>query len=320
ADSIIATGSADLGLWDDAQIAPLQRIVDFLHTQGSAAGIQLAHAGGKASSGVWWRQGIAETDEEKRRYGFEAWSPVAPSAGVTYGSPDQAVRELDHAGMAAICTAFRVATRRALAAGFDIVEIHAAHGYLLHQFLSPLTNRRTDAFGGSREGRMRFPLEVAEAVRAEWPVERPLAVRLSVKECDNDGWQLADSIDLARELKARGVDLIDASSGNGSSSTAFAHYQVPLAEAVRREADIKTVAIGLIVDAAGADSIIATGSADLVALARGALEDPNWPVHARHILGGEDDPYGHWPKQVGHVIRNKDRELRLRDWQPEGSE
>lgn len=306
---------ADLGLWNDAQIAPLKRIADFLHTQGAAAGIQLAHAGGKASSGVWWRQGVPETDDEKRRFGFEAWEPVVPSGDVDYGPAAKTLRELDAVDMAAICADFREATRRALAAGFDLIEIHAAHGYLLHQFLSPLTNHRTDAFGGTREQRMRFPLQVVEAVRAAWPAERPLAVRLSVQQSQADGWQVGDSIVLARELKLRGVDLIDSSSGNGSSSTAFAHYQVPLAAAVRREANIPTVAIGLIVDAVGAESIIAAGDADLVALARGALEDPNWPVHARHLLGGDDDPYTHWPRQVGHVIRNKDRELGLRAWQ-----
>jgi 2,4-dienoyl-CoA reductase-like NADH-dependent reductase (Old Yellow Enzyme family) len=302
---------ADLGLWDDSQIAPMQRITRFLRTQGAASAIQLAHAGGKASSGVWWRQGVAETEAEKIEFGYEQWQPSAPSA-MSYG--DRPVAELDDGGMQAIRDGFRAATRRALAAGFDMVEVHAAHGYLLHQFLSPLTNRRTDRYGGNRDNRMRFPLEIAEIVRAEWPAERPLMVRISARENDPAGWQLPDSIVLARELKERGVDLIDCSSGNGSSNTAFALYQAPLAEAIRRDADIAVMAIGLIVDAEAAEALVAKGGADLVSLARGALEDPNWPVHARHLLGGDDNPYQHWPRQIGFVVRNKDRELGLREF------
>ncbi|WP_375450235.1 NADH:flavin oxidoreductase/NADH oxidase [uncultured Devosia sp.] len=299
---------ADLGLWDDSQIDPLRRITSFLRTQGAASAIQLSHAGGKASSGVWWRQGVAETEAEKIEFGYEQWQPSAPSA-LSYGADDRPVAQLDDSGLQAIRDGFRTATQRALAANFDMVEIHAAHGYLLHQFLSPLTNRRSDGYGGDRPNRMRFPLEIAEIVRQEWPSDRPLMVRISAQERDPAGWQLADSVVLARELKARGVDLIDCSSGNGSSNTAFALYQVPLAETIRREAGIAVMAIGLITDAAAAEAVVADGHADLVALARGALEDPNWPVHARHLLGGDDDAYGHWPRQIGFVIQNKDREL-----------
>ena len=303
----------DLGLWDDGQIAPLRRIADFLHGQGSAAGIQLAHAGRKASTPIWWRGAFNETDEEKALYGFASWTPVAPSAeihatGHGYTTPSA----LDLDGIAALKAAFADATRRSLAAGFDVVEIHGAHGYLISQFLSPIANKRTDAYGGSRDNRMRFGLEVAEAVRAAWPAERPLFMRISATDGSPGGWGVEDSVVLAEQLKTRGVDVIDCSSGgfDGYGIKPAPLYQVPFAKAVR-EAGIATMAVGLITEPAEAEAVLARGDADLIALARTALDDPNWPVHARLVLGGDDDPYAYWPKQAGNRIRDRDRALGL---------
>lgn len=299
----------DLGLWKDEQIAPLKRIVDFLHSQGAAAGIQLAHAGRKASTPVPWRKGFDETDTERAALHFESWTPVAPSAlihaeGKNFTRPEA----LDETGIRHIIDSFVAAAKRADRAGFDTVEIHAAHGYLLNQFLSPLANKRTDRYGGSRENRMRLVLEVTEAVRAVWPAEKPLLVRLSVSDWHPEGWQVEDSIALTRELKARGVDAIDASSGGfeGASIPAAADYQVPFASAIRNEGGLPCMAVGLLGDAHRAEAIIANGEADFIALARGALDDPNWPVHTRHELGVND--YDLWPKPTNRV-RERDRSL-----------
>jgi len=306
---------ADLGLWEDSQIEPLKRITKFLHEQGAMAGIQLAHAGRKGSAKVPFRPSLPESEDELADIGFEQWVPVSPSdiihaenAGFT--KPEA----LDLEGIALVKNAFVAATRRSLAAGFDMVEIHAAHGYLLNQFLSPLANKRTDQYGGSRENRMRLLLEITELVRAAWPEDKPLFVRISASDWHPEGWQVEDSVVLAHELKARGVDVVDCSSGgfDGAKIDPQPLYQVPFAQAVRDGADIATMAVGLITEAEEAEAILTRGEADLVSLARGALEDPNWPVHARHILGGDDDAYGHWPKQIGYAVRAKDRSLKQR--------
>jgi len=306
---------ADLGLWQDAQIEPLRRIVDFLHSQGAKAGIQLAHAGRKAATPVWWRGGFNETEADKLEYGYEDWTPVAPSAiRHTEGNPDFKLPiALDRAGLQRVRDAFVAATRRADEAGFDVVELHGAHGYLINQFLSPLANHRTDAYGGNRENRMRFPLEIVEAVRAAWPAEKPLLIRISASDNHPDGWQVEDSVVFARELKARGVDLIHISSGgfDGAAIKPEPLYQVALAKAVRKGADIPTMAVGLITTAAEAEKVIAEGDADMVALAREALDDPNWAVHAHHLLDNPGD-YALWPRQAGNRVRDKDRALHLR--------
>ena len=305
---------ADLGLWEDGQIAPLAHIVEFLHSQGAAAGIQLAHAGRKAATPVWWRGGFTETEDEKREYAYQTWVPEAPSAIAHSDNPNfQVPTALDEAGIARLVQAFADAAVRADKAGFDLVEIHAAHGYLINQFLSPLANKRTDRYGGSRENRMRFALEVTDAVRAVWPAEKPLFMRISTTDGSPGGWSVEDSVALAHEVKARGVDLIDCSSGGfeGYALKAAPNYQVPLARAVRA-AGIKTIAVGLITEPADAEAVIVEGDADLVALARGALEDPNWPVHAHHVLDGGGDAYDLWPKQARARIRDKDRALGVR--------
>ncbi|HVY51420.1 MAG TPA: NADH:flavin oxidoreductase/NADH oxidase [Devosia sp.] len=305
---------ADLGLWDEAQVAPLAHIVGFLHDQGAAAGIQLAHAGRKASTPVAWRGGFNETEEEKPRVAFQSWTPLAPSPIIHPGDASHYTqpREMTLADIAATVEAFAEAARRADRAGFDIVEIHGAHGYLINQFLSPIANHRTDGYGGSRENRMRFALEVARATRAAWPARKPLFMRISGTDGVEGGWEIDDSVALVRELQAIGVDAIHVSSGGvGSYGLKPAPlYQVPLARTVKEQTGVTTIAVGLINDPNDAEMILETGEADLIALARGALEDPNWPIHAHHALDGAE--YDLWPVQARERIRGKDRVLGIR--------
>ena len=303
----------DLGLWSDDHIARLQHIVEFLHTEGSAAGVQLAHAGRKASTPIAWRNGFDETEAEKPAVAFEAWTPIAPSPIIQPTSaPGYSVpREMTLDDIKANVQAFADAAVRADKAGFDVVEIHAAHGYLINQFLSPIANHRTDAYGGSRENRMRFALEVTEAVRAVWPAHKPLFVRISATDGAEGGWDVPDSVVLAGELKKLGVDAIHVSSSGVAAFglKAAPLYQVPLAKAVR-DAGIATIAVGLINDPNDAEMILETHEADLVAFARGALEDPNWAIHAHHVLDGAE--YSLWPKQARERIRAKDKVLGIR--------
>ena len=298
-----------LGLWEDAQIAPLKRITEFLHKNGAAAGIQLAHAGRKASSPLPWRGSFNETDAEKAELGFESWTPVAPSAERQSPSSPMPLA-LDLAGMALVREQWVAAAKRAEAAGFDMIELHAAHGYLLNQFLSPIANKREDAYGGSLENRMRFPLEVARAVRAAWPVDKPAFVRISVTDWIEGGVTVEDSITYAKELKAIGYDVVHCTSSGfaGAQIPVGPLYQVPLSEAVRKGASVPTAAVGLITKPAEAEQILERGQTDLIALARQALDDPNWPLHAmRELVHG--DSYGNWPLQAGYAVRNKDRAL-----------
>lgn len=278
----------DTGLWTDEQAAAWRRIVDFLHAQGAAAGVQLAHAGRKASTYAPWRGtgSVSSTDG--------GWETVAPSA-IAHGE-HAAPRALAVPEIDLIVEAFAAAARRADAAGFDLVELHGAHGYLLHQFLSPVTNRRTDAYGGSFDNRIRLLLEVVDAVRAVRPAGRPLVVRLSATDWIDGGWTVAESIDLARILRERGVDLIDVSTGGldpAQRITVGPGYQVPFARDVRIKAEVPTGAVGLITEPAQARQILDEGSADVVLLARAALREPGWPLRAAHELGvpAADAPY-----------------------------
>ena len=299
----------DLGLWDDAHIERLAQITGFLKSQGAATGIQLAHAGRKASTPLAWRHGFDESEEEKPRVGFESWTPVAPSAEIHAQRPGFSMpREMTTDDIAATIEAFADAARRADRAGFDLVEIHGAHGYLLSQFLSPLANHRTDRYGGGRGNRMRFALEVTEAVRSAWPAAKPLLFRVSATDGSPDGWSLDDSIVLARQLVALGVDIVDCSSGGfeGYGLKPAPLYQVPFARAIR-EAGARTMAVGLVSEPADAEAIVARGDADLVAFARGALDDPNWPLHAQRALGIKD--YDLWPIQARDRMRDRDRAL-----------
>lgn len=281
--------SADLGIWKDEHIPKLRQIATFLHSQGARAGVQLAHAGRKGSmTSPFGGERLLRPDEG-------AWQPVGPSAiafSPTYAVP----RALDAPGIADVVRAFAAAASRAETAGFDLVEIHAAHGYLLHEFLSPLANHRTDQYGGSFENRIRLLLEVVDAVRAAWPDHLPLLVRISATDWADGGWSPDESVELARHLKAHGVDLVDVSSGGQVPDARIPvgpGFQVPFAARIRSEAVIPTAAVGMITEPTQANEIIASGQADMVFLAREMLRDPYWPVHAAAALGESAS----WPVQ-----------------------
>lgn len=308
---------ADVGLWNDEQEAALARIAAFLKAHGAVPAIQIAHAGRKASSPVGWRRGFDERDDEKEAVAFESWKPVGPSPIAHTQAPEyQVPQELDAAGIRKVIDDFAAAFARADRAGFDVAEVHAAHGYLLNQFLSSVSNQRGDGYGGSRQNRMRLLLEVVEAARANWPASKPLWVRVSVVD-GKGGWTVEDSLALVPELKARGVDLVDCTTGgfDGTSMKPGPHYQVPMAAALRK-AGIATAAVGLITDARAAEAVLQAGDADLIAFARGALDDPNWPVHAQHVLDRGEGAYALWPIQAGARIRDKDRVLSERGFAP----
>ncbi|HBV55265.1 MAG TPA: NADH:flavin oxidoreductase / NADH oxidase [Rhodobacteraceae bacterium] len=310
-----------LGLWDDAQVGPLARIASFLAAEVAVPGIQLGHAGRKASTALWYRGAFDETPEERMAGAFEEWEPLAPSALMHAAEPGPSgfkrPRAMSAAEIEALPGQFAAAARRALRAGFKFVELHMAHGYLLNQFLSPLANHRTDEWGGSRENRMRLPLAVVREVRSVWPEDLPLAVRISTVDAVEGGVTVEDSIALARALKAEGVDVVTCSSGgfDGARFSVGPGYQVAHARAVREGAGIATMAVGLLGAPEEAEAVIAEGAADFVALGRPALDNPNWPLHARFALGGCEDPYGEWPKQEGFAIRNMDRALKARMFQ-----
>ena len=278
---------ADTGMWNDEQQQAWARIVSFIHGQGATAGIQLAHAGRKASSKAPWEGRGSVPDEEG------GWEPVAPSAVAFPGLREP--RALDATGIARVVSAFGDAAARSVEAGFDVLEIHAAHGYLLHEFLSPLSNQRDDEYGGSFENRARLLLEVVAEVRRRVPSGVPVVVRISATDWHPDGWTAGDSVRLGRLLAEAGVDLVDVSSGGNAivDIPVEPGYQVPFARRIRAEAGIPTGAVGLITEPKQAEEILADGSADVVLLARALLRDPHWALRAAHDLGAEAD----WPKQ-----------------------
>jgi 2,4-dienoyl-CoA reductase-like NADH-dependent reductase (Old Yellow Enzyme family) len=279
----------DAGLWEESQIEPLARITRFLKKFGAAPAIQLAHAGRKASTNRPWSH---PKPNAPLAIADGGWPVVAPSP-IPFGDGYQTPHELTVAEIAAIQRAFAASARRALAGGFDIVELHGAHGYLMNEFLSPLTNHRNDAYGGSFDGRIRFLLETVRQVREVWPEEKPLFVRLSCTDWADErgGWTIDDSISLARRLKPEGVDLIDCSSGGVVPHVSIPvgpGYQVPFANAIRRKANIPTAAVGMITEAEQAQGIIAEGEADLVFTARESLRNPYFPLHAARALHRSD--------------------------------
>lgn len=280
----------DLGVWKDDHVHFLRHIVDFLHEQGSAAGIQLAHAGRKASTRRPWEgEGAIPLSQG-------GWTEVLAPSAVSFSSNYPQPREMTLRDIKDVITAFAEAARRAREAGFDIVEIHAAHGYLIHEFLSPLSNLRKDEYGGSFENRTRLLREIVKQVRAVWPGGSPLFVRISATDWAEDGWDVEQSVELARQLKTLGVDLIDCSSGGNIPNAKIPvgpGYQVQFAEKIRSEAGILTSAVGMITEPSQADQIISSGQADMVLLAREMLRDPYWPLRAAKELNQTIS----WPAQ-----------------------
>ncbi|MDP3600546.1 MAG: NADH:flavin oxidoreductase/NADH oxidase [Bosea sp. (in: a-proteobacteria)] len=300
-----------LGLWQDGQIAPFRRLTDFLHAHGALAGIQLGHSGAKGAGQRPWHGNGPLGDPDRTAREETPWPLVAAtSEAFDNGFPVPAA--LDESAMDALVADYCAAAHRAQAAGFDVLELHCAHGYLLHGFLSPLGNRRDDAYGGSLANRMRFPLRVAQALRRVWPEDRPLFVRVSAIDGVDFGWSLDDTVAFAAALKRLGIDLVDCSTGgmrvpreHGLPARAPG-FQVPFAEGVRARAGIATMAVGLIRDAAQAEAILRAGSADLIALGREMLSDPNWAAKATVALAGETG-WTAWPQAFGWWLQRRAR-------------
>lgn len=278
----------DVGIWDERHIEPLRRVTNIIQSQGAVPGIQIAHAGRKACVGKPWgeERGRPITNSDSRW-----WKVVGPSA-IAYTPDHQVPHELTVADIHGLQRAFMIAARRAYEAGFEWLEIHAAHGYLIHEFYSPYSNQRTDEYGGSFENRVRFLLETVDKVQTVWPEELPLTVRISGTDWVEDGWLVEDSVALAKLLKKSGVDLIDCSSGGNVADVSLPFgpgYQVPISETIRKEAKIATSTVGLIKTPQQADSIIREERADLVLLGREFLRDAYWPLHAAKELGVDMD-------------------------------
>lgn len=294
----------------EAQVRGWRRVTDFLRTQKALSGLQLGHGGRKVSTRAPW-DGGQPLGEADAALGRPPWQGMAPSA-IPLMPGAMTPRVMEESDIAYVIRAHAEATRKTLEAGFDVLEIHGAHGYLIHQFLSPLTNRRNDAWGGDLAGRMRFCLELTEAIRAAWPAERPLFFRMSCEDGREGGWALEDSVVLARELGARGVDVVDCSSGGIGGPLAVAvvkreaGWQVPYARRLRAEAGVATMAVGLITEARQAEACLAEGDCDLVALARELLWNPFWPAHAARELG-LSDPYGLLPDSYAYWLRRREQ-------------
>jgi 2,4-dienoyl-CoA reductase-like NADH-dependent reductase (Old Yellow Enzyme family) len=290
----------DLGIWQDEHIEALARIARFVHSQGAVAGIQLAHAGRKASCDLPWKGGAGLKTPEQG-----GWPVVAPSP-VPFAETSPVPIPLDEAGIEGVVTAFEAGARRALTAGFKLIEIHSAHGYLLHEFLSPISNYRNDQYGGSLANRMRLLLRVAARLRGVIPEELPLFVRISATDWVEGGWDIEQSVELARQLKSLGVDLIDVSSGGMVPYARIPMakgYQVPFARRIREGADIRTGAVGLITDPRHADEIVTGGDANMVFIAREMLREPYWALKAQQALG--EEPV--WPLQYGYAVKRRPR-------------
>jgi 2,4-dienoyl-CoA reductase-like NADH-dependent reductase (Old Yellow Enzyme family) len=306
------------GLWLDAQVAQLKRITDFLHRFGSAAGMQLAHSGWKGSTRRPWHGGTRLDEEDVKLRGEQTW-PIVSVGDEAFDGLAPGPTALSEGDLAALLDQYRAATRRVIAAGFDVLEIHAAHGYLLHSFLSPISNKRGDRYSGSIEGRMRFPLSVVEAVRAEWPADKPLFVRISAVDGIDVGWTIEDSVTFAKELASRGVDLVDCSTGgmklprDKNLVARTPGFQVPFAARIRKEAQIATMAVGLILEPRQAEAILEAGEADLVAFAREMLANPNFAAQAALELEGAagwdlwSDRHRYWLERRAKTLKRERR-------------
>lgn len=297
------------GMYQDSHVSAARRINDFIHAAGSASGIQLGHAGRKASCGPPWTN-FRPLSENDARDGMPPWRGV--SASELAAKPGALVpKALDESQIRAMIQTWRIAAQRSVDAGYDVCEVHGAHGYLIHQFLSPLSNQRTDAWGGDLAGRMRLALEISEAVRQVWPQDKPVFFRVSAVDGDGGAWNMDDTVALARALRERGVDVVTCSSGgiNGPLNMAVVPrvpgYQVPYAERVKREAGMASCAVGLITEPAQAEAILREGRADLIALARELMVDPNWPVRAARELD-EPDYLGLLPKDYSWWLRRRE--------------
>src|SRR5580704_7802224 len=302
------------GIYTDAQANAWRRITDFIRSQGALSAIQLGHAGRKVATKAPW-DGFAPLTESDAKAGEPPSRGVAPSP-IPFKPGAMVPREMDRDDIRHVIAIHVEASSRSVDAGFDICEVHGAHGYIIQQFLSPITNKRQDAYGGDLEGRMRFALELIEAVRESWPKDRPLFFRASCVDGKGGAWELEDTIALARELKERGVDIIDCSSGGIEGPLTLSvvprvpGYHVPFAERIRREADIPTMAVGLITDPKQAEGYLQEGRCDLIALAREMMWDPNWPVHAAQTLGGAD-PLALLPQSYAWWLRRRDEVRKL---------
>jgi len=307
----------DVGLWSDAHIEGLARIAAFVKEYGAAPGIQIAHAGPKASIQRAF-QGNGPLNANDAARGEYPWPIVSPSARPAEAGWLQPAA-LDVAGIAKVRADFVAAAQRAHRAGFDVLELHCAHGFLLNAFLSPLTNDRRDEYGGCFENRIRLPLEIARELRAIWPQDKPLFVRISAVDGSRNGWSVEDSVAFAKALKEIGVDVVDCSSG-GIGAYEYPRnygYQVPFAGKIRKQADIATMAVGLIVDPEQARAIVSTGQADLVALGHEALRNPHFPLHAQQTLAAFDShaPFADWNIQAGWWLHGRESRLQqLGDW------
>jgi 2,4-dienoyl-CoA reductase-like NADH-dependent reductase (Old Yellow Enzyme family) len=311
-----------LGIWTDTQAEALKPITAFIESMGSVPGIQLAHAGRKASTKPPFVEGAGSPiTKENATEGEPMWQAVAPSAvSVADNWPEP--QALDAAELDAVNQAFVDAAIRSINAGFKVVELHMAHGYLLHSFLSPISNQRRDQYGGSLENRMRFPLEVTRAVREVWPESHPLFVRISAVDGRDDGWTLEDSVQLSRELHSAGVDVVDCSSGGiggalrfrcddkgkplTESSARESGFQVPYSRRIKADTNVRSMAVGVIVDPGQAEEILQTGGADLIALGREIMHDPFWPLHAAETLGVDID-FEMWPEQYAWAVDRRNQ-------------
>ncbi len=302
----------DLGIWSDAHVEPLKRIATFLKAHGAVPAIQLAHAGRKASMQRPWH-GNGPLDDTDRARGEDVWPVIAPSAiPMDAGWLMPQALTLDEIGR--LRASWKAATQRSIDAGFEVLEVHGAHGYLLHEFLSPLSNQRTDRYGGSFDNRIRLALEIVSDVRSVWPADKPLFFRVSSVDGVDGGWTVEDSIALARQLGPLGVDVMDCSSGGllGSATAArvkrYPGFQVPYAAAIRRESGLPTMTVGLILEPQQAEDILRQGEADLIAIGREALRNPHWTLHAEEALG-VDNEYASWPVQTGWWLDKRKKSL-----------
>lgn len=304
----------DLGLWQDAQIDTLARVAKFIEDEGAVPGIQLGHAGRKASERRPWHGDAPLSDEDILERGEKPWQTIAPSA-ISYADGWPAPAEMSEADIQRVIVAFGSAAGRAHRAGFKVIEVYAAHGFLCHQFLSPIANKRTDKWGGSSENRMRFAIEVARAIRAQWSDDLPLMFRLSATDWVDGGLEIEDTIEIARELAAVGVDMIDCSTG-GIGGTERPQrmkiedgFQVPFSASIKNAAAVPTMAVGFLRDAKMCEQVIASGQADMVALARELLANPNWPLHAAEELR-VDENHSLWPPEFGWWLEKRAQLMR----------